>query len=168
MGVYVGVAGGFAPTHRVCEGNSTDACDRLSFGHKFFGGYNVTNDVSVEIAYLYFNGVNRDYTNSENATRSRERISARAITYGLDWHVPLINDVTNHIRFGVARTQKTQQNFLRTGGIQTDNSYKTAPFLGAGLAYALNDFVHFEASFDYIFNSSDSRHLLSLGVVGEF
>jgi OOP family OmpA-OmpF porin len=168
LGVYVGLAGGFAPSHRVCEGNSSDACDRLSFGHKIFGGYNVTNDVSLEVAYLYFNGVNRDYTNAENATRSRERVSDRALTLGMDWHVQLINDVTNHIRFGLARNQRIQQNYLRTGGVQTENVYKTSTFLGAGLAYALNDFVHFEASFDYIFNNRASRHLLSLGVVGEF
>ena len=167
-GVYAGVAGGFAPSHRVCEGVDKTTCDRLPFAHKFFAGYEVTNDVALEVAHLYFNGVNRNYTNAQNATVSLERQSAKALEFGMDWHIQLLNDVTNHIRLGIARKVEMTHTYFRTGQESNSDVYKTVPYLGAGLSYALNDLVHFDMAFDYIFNASESRHLLSLGVTAGF
>lgn len=168
LGVYVGVSGGFAPSHRACQGNSPDYCDRLTFGNKFTAGWHAYNDVALEVNYLYFNGVNRDYDNAQNATVSRDRVKARAVTLGVDWHVELLHDITNHIRVGVARNIKTTESSLRAGGSLSADEYKTVPYLGAGLSFAVNDYVRLEAAFDYLFVGTDSRHLLSLGAYADF
>jgi hypothetical protein len=170
LGVYVGVAGGFAPSHRVCEGNSPDACDRLTFGNKLTAGWHAYNDVAIEVNYLYFNGVNRDFgTNPSNPTApSRQRVSARALTAGIDWHVALLHDITNHIRVGAARYQKTTQSALSNGTSVNSDVYKTVPYLGAGLSYTVNDYFRIESAFDYLFAGHDSRHLLSIGAYADF
>jgi hypothetical protein len=168
LGVYVGIAGGFAPSHRTCEGVNKETCDRLTFGHKIFVGYEVTNDVALEVSHLYFNGVNRNYEAAQNATVSLERQSTKALAFGMDWHIQLLHDVTNHIRVGVARKVEMTQTTFRSGVVSNAEVYKTVPYIGAGLSYALNDLVHFDMAFDYIFNAHDSRHLLSTGVTVGF
>jgi opacity protein-like surface antigen len=65
---------------------------------------------------------------------------------------------------GVARKQESTHTYFRSGADAVSVEYKTVPYLGAGLSYALNDQVHFDMAFDYIFNAGNSRHLLSLGV----
>ncbi|MGC4061668.1 MAG: outer membrane beta-barrel protein [Aquabacterium sp.] len=167
MGVYVGVGGGLVPNHRVCQGVDKDTCDRVGFGHKFYAGYSATNDVALEVTYLYFNGVNRNYTVAQNAAVSLERQNAKALAFGMDWHIQLLNDITNHIRFGVARKVETTYTYMRNGTSNTYEEYKTVPYLGAGLSYSLNDLVQFNMGFDYIFNAGNSRTLLSLGVTSE-
>lgn len=169
LGVYVGVSGGFAPSNRVCQGNPPESCDRLTFAHKISAGWHAYNDVALEVNYLYFNGVNRDYNVVNSASSvSRDRVSARAMTFGIDWHVDLLNDVTNHIRVGVARNLKTTQRYFGNGSTQQSNDYKTVPYLGAGLSFAVNDYFRVESAFDYIFAGQDSRHLLSLGAYADF
>ncbi len=169
LGVYVGVAGGFAPSHRICEGNSTDYCDHLTYGSKMFAGWNMYNDVALEVSYLYFNGVNRVYdTVAENRTVGSDRVRTRAATLGFDWHIDLLHGLGTHLRAGVARNETLTDIVYRTGVQAQSVEYKTVPFVGAGLSISVNDYFRLESAFDYIFAGHDSRHLLSIGAVGEF
>jgi hypothetical protein len=168
VGVYFGINGGLAPSHRVCGGVADDQCDHLSFGHKFTAGWNAYNDVALEVSYLYFNGIDRNYQTSQNAAVSRERVTDRALMAGIDWHIDLLNYVTNHIRVGIARTERVTQRAYRSGVNQVSEDYKNAPYIGAGFSYPLNDFVQFNMGFDYIFNNESSRHLLSFGAAASF
>ncbi len=163
LGISVGIGGGLAPGHRACGGANPKGCDRLSFGHKVYVGYDVTNDVTAQVSYLYFNGLNRDWENSQNATNSRERITSRAWGVGIDWHIDLLHTVTNHLRVGVGRMETRQHNYLRAGGESDVKSYKIAPYVGAGLSLPLNEFFSMDASFDYYFAGSQSRHLFYIG-----
>jgi hypothetical protein len=163
LGVSVGIGGGLAPAHRACAGANPNGCDRLSFGHKVYVGYDITNDVTAQVSYLYFNGVNRDWDNSQNATVGRERITSRAWGVGFDWHIELLHTVTNHLRAGVGRMETRQNNFLRNGTETETASFKVAPFVGAGLGIPLNEYFSVDASFDYFFAGSQSRHLLYIG-----
>ncbi|MEY4766434.1 MAG: hypothetical protein RI907_3107 [Pseudomonadota bacterium] len=168
FGVTVGIGGGFAPTHRTCAGANKEGCDRLSFGHKVWLGYNVTNDVDIVVSNMYFNGVNRDWSVERNALNARERVSSQAYTAGIDWHIDLLHSVTNHLRTGMARLETRQTNYLRAGGTEFVRDIKLRPYVGAGLELHVNEYLSLEASFDYIFASSKSRHLLFIGAVGSF
>ena len=168
IGVSVGIGAGFAPAHRACAGASTDSCDRISFGNKVWVGYDITNDVTAQVSYLYFNGVNRDFTNADNATVARTRVQSRAWAVGFDWHIDLLHTVTNHLRAGVGRMETRYDNILRAGGSSQVNDFKIAPYVGAGLSMPLNEYVSFDASFDYFFAGSQSRHLLYIGTSGRF
>jgi opacity protein-like surface antigen len=168
LGVSFGIGGGFAPAHRTCAGANKEGCDRLSFGHKVYAGYDVTNDVTAQVSYLYFNGVNRDWDNARNPVNARERVASRAWGVGIDWHIELLHSVTNHLRAGWGRMQTRQTNFLRTGGTEEINRIEEAPYVGAGLALAVNEYFSVDASFDYYFASSRSRHLLYIGANTQF
>jgi hypothetical protein len=168
VGLYFSINGGLAPSHRVCNGLANDQCDHVSFAHKFTAGWNAYNDVALEVSYLYFNGIDRNYQTSQNAVASRERVTDRALMAGIDWHIELLNYVTNHIRVGIARAERATTTSYRAGGSAVSEDYKTVPYLGAGFSYPLNDFVQFNMGFDYIFNNEASRHILSLGATASF
>ncbi len=168
LGMSFGIGGGFAPAHRTCAGANKEGCDRLSFGHKVYAGYDVTNDVTAQVSYLYFNGVNRDWDNARNPVNARERVASRAWGVGIDWHIELLHSVTNHLRAGWGRMQTRQTNFLRTGGTEEVNRIEEAPYVGAGLAVAGNEYFSIVASFDSCFARSRSRHLLYIGANTQF
>ncbi|MDE2400057.1 MAG: outer membrane beta-barrel protein [Burkholderiales bacterium] len=165
---YAGIAGGFAPSQRQCHGATEGACDRLGFGSKLFGGWNVTPNVAAEINYFYFGGINTDYDIAQNATTSRVRESARAVTLGLNWSIELFSFATNNIRLGLARTQNNKELTNRVGAATMERDYATAPYLGLGLSMQLNRNVRVLSGYDYIIDGHDSRHLFSVGVQGEF
>ncbi len=168
LGVSVGIGGGFAPSHRTCGGANKEGCDRLSFGHKAWLGYDVTNDVTFQASVFYFNGVNRDWDVSRNALNARERVSSQAYAGGIDWHIDLLHGITNHIRVGAAKLATNQTNYLRTGGTEFVKRSALVPYLGAGLSLAVDEYLSLEASFDYFFDSKYSRHLLYIGAQARF
>lgn len=168
LGVTVGIGGGFAPSQRACGGADSEGCDRLSFGHKAWVGFDVTNDVTFVASTLYFNGVNRDWTNAQNPLNSRERVSSQAYIGAIDWHIDLLHGITNHIRIGAAKLNTMQTNFLRAGGTEYESRKELVPYLGAGLSLGINEYLSLEASFDYLFASSRSRHLLFIGASARF
>jgi hypothetical protein len=165
---YAGVAGGFSASQRECHGAPEDACDRVAFGHKIFGGWNVTPNVAAEINYFYFGGVNTIYEAARDPKVAKVRESARAMTLGINWSVEIFQIATNNIRVGLARTNKLQDVTLQAGGSQHLSEYATAPYLGLGLSMGMNQNVRLSMGYDYIIDGHDSRHLFSIGIAGEY
>jgi hypothetical protein len=165
---YAGVAGGFLASQRQCNGAKEGACDRVSYGHKIFGGWNVTPNVAAEINYFYFGGVNTIYDQAQNATVATDRQSGQAYTLGINWNVEILAGLTNHIRLGLARNKTVNDLTLQGGGTQHVSDYNTAPYLGLGLSLPFNSYVRMTTGYDYIIDGHLSRHLFSVGVTGEY
>lgn len=166
LGVSIGVGGGLSPTHRLCAGTNKDNCDNPSFGEKLWVGYDVSNDVTAQVSYLYFNGVTR-YKDAGDSHIS-ERVTSSAWAAGIDWHIELLHTVTNHLRVGMARLKTEQVNVLSSGGESSETGFKTVPYVGAGLSMPVTDYFSIDASFDYLFASAQSRHLLYIGASANF
>jgi hypothetical protein len=166
FGVYVGATAGVGASQWEC----TQACDRASFSGKAFAGYRMTPGLAAEINYMYFGGITRSNDNAVALQTgiAADRQTTRAATIGVNWEVELLHHFTNHLRIGWAFKRATNDLTRANGtGYQTD-SYSSAPYLGAGLSFRLNDSVRIVSAFDYIVDGHESNYLFSAGASADF
>lgn len=166
LGIYGGVNAGVG----VHEWDCGSACNRSTFSGKLFGGKRLTPGLAAELNYMMFGRVDRGNNASEAA---RTNISAEdrrvtAITLGVNWEVELLLDFTNHLRAGVARVKRERDVQRPDGQQESFNSYRTAPYVGAGLSFRLTRDARLNTNFDYIVDGDSSLYLFSVGGSFEF
>ncbi len=168
LGIYGGGTFGIG----VAQWPSSDSTisDRAVFSGKFFGGKRLTPGLAAEINYLFFGGLDRANDSAMMAATNVAslRQKERAVTLNINWEVELINDFTNQLRFGWARTRKDQLITYANGSTERKISYDGAPYLGAGIAFQATREVKMLSNFDYIVNGHESYYLFSIGASAEF
>lgn len=168
LGIYGGGAFGVGVAQWP-ESDSTTT-NRAVFSGKFFGGKRLTPGLAAEINYLFFGALDRanDATKAAATGVASLRQKERALTLNINWEVELLNDFTNQLRFGWARTRKDERIVYADGSTASRISYDGAPYLGAGLAFQATREVKLLSNFDYIVNGHESYYLFSVGAAAEF
>lgn len=166
MGIYGGINAGVG----VYEWDCGTSCGRTSFSGKLFGGKRMTPGLAAEINYMFFGRVdNANNTGLAAQTNiSAEERKASAITLGINWEVELLHHFTNHLRAGFARVKREQDIDRPDGSFESVSSYRTAPYVGAGLSFRVARDIRFNTGFDYIVDGENSLYLFSVGTSMEF
>ncbi len=161
VGVYLGATAGIGAAQWRCY---TD-CNRASFSGKGFIGYRMTPGLGAEINHLYFGGMDR--TNDEQNI-ANERMVTRAQTYGVNWEVELLHHFVNSLRIGWAFTHRNSAMQYSDGSTGSVKKHGSALYLGAGLAFRVNETTRLLSSADYIVDGHNSLYLFSIGAQTEF
>lgn len=165
-GIYAGGSLGVGAAQWDCD----VSCDRARMSGKIFGGKRLTPGLAAELNYMVFGGMNRQ--NGPAMTTSTlvawERRSVRAITAGINWEVELLEGFTNQIRAGWAFKRTDSNLTLASGSEKNVRAYKSAPYVGVGLAMNITRNVRLLQSFDYIIDGHDSLYLFTVGASAEF
>lgn len=166
LGIYGGATFGVGAAQWECG----TTCDRAVFSGKIFGAKRLTPGLAAEVNYMFFGGLDRandqDTSNATGVASVRQK--ARALTLGVNWEVELLNDFTNQLRIGVARTRLDQEITHTGGAVERKMVYGTAPYVGAGLAFQATREVKLLSNFDYIIKGHESYYLFSIGAAAEF
>jgi hypothetical protein len=171
---YAGATVGLSPSAQACPAGAD--CERIAGGAKLFGGWNVTPNVAAEINYFYFGATGSNVIGATTPGTVNKRVSARALTLGMNWNFEMLDIMTSHIRLGVARVRNVTDIQTTTSGVPSqvrsqDVKFTTSPYMGVGLSIPFNRHLRLTTGYDFIYVGGDgnrSRHLLSGGFQGEF
>jgi hypothetical protein len=161
VGVYLGATAGVGAAQWECK---TD-CNRASFSGKGFVGYRMTPGLAAEVNQMYFGGMDRtdDANNIAN-----ERMVTRATSVGINWEVQLLHHFVNSLRIGWAFTNRNSAMQYADGSTGSKKDRSSALYLGAGLAFRVNETTRLLSSADYIVDGHNSLYLFSIGAQTEF
>lgn len=166
MGIYGGINAGIG----VYEWDCGTSCGRTSFSGKLFGGKRLTPGLAAEINYMFFgrvdNANNTGLAAKTNIAAEDRKVSA--VTLGINWEVELLHHFTNHLRAGFARVKREQDIERPSGDFESKSSYRTAPYVGAGLSFQVVRDIRMNTGFDYIIDGKNSLYLFSVGGSMEF
>ena len=155
---YAGVRGGYA--HIDTDDFVTDATgdgiynsDTAGYGIGLFGGYSVNQYFSVELGYNYFDGfeISERYTDS-----STKPVTVDQWTSDFAIHGPELG-----LRVSIPLTDAGTDLFVRGGGFYAmytgdlDDCDAFAPFVGAGVNFALTDNWALRLGYDRYFDVID-------------
>ena len=166
MGVYVGAAAGIGANNWHCD----VSCDRAVFSGKAFVGKGLTPGLAAEVNYFMFG--NRTRSNATATAQIKgwdyEERKSDAWGVGINWEVELAQDFMNQIRLGFARVNQETEAALINGTLAKTKTDFTAPYLGAGLAFRVNNEIKLLSNADVIFKGRRSEYLLTIGAMAEF
>ena len=148
---YVGVRGGWAHASfdsKTYDGVTVDGDDKDAAGYGIYAGYNLTSWAAIEAGFNYFDGF------SGKVSGAGESISADADIYGpeaaLRLAYPLGPDGSDIFVRGGA--------FWATTDVDHgDSNHEIAPFVGAGVQYAVTKNFDVRVGYDYYFDVIDDE-----------
>ena len=144
---YVGVRGGWA--HMDMDSNDwASADDKDAIGYGLYAGYNLTSWAAIEAGYNFFDGFS--FNNKETGTS--EDFTVHGPEAALRLAYPLGPDGSDiYVRGGAMwATYKFE-------GPGSFTSHEVAPFVGAGVQYAVTKNIDVRVGYDYYFNVVDAE-----------
>lgn len=136
--VYVGASLGLTQQDPNCGGWSS--CDKSDTGLKIYGGYKLTKEWAVELAYTDFGSVGL------NSGPFSGSYSASALSAGGAFFLPLAPKFTGIGRFGLASVDGDYSAPFGNSGSESS----IEPYVGLGIAYTLTPKLSLTGSFDYV------------------
>ena len=167
-GVYVGATAGIGANQWECTDYAS--CNRTSFSGKAFAGYRMTPGLAAEINYLYFGSIERANDNARAIQTgvNSDTQTTKVATLGVNWEVELLHHFTNHLRIGIAYKRRDNEIERRNGTSTLVKTYDSAPYVGAGLSFRVNESMRLLSAFDYVVDGQQSNYLFSIGASAEF
>lgn len=157
---YAGAVAGLAKYNTDCVAGVS--CDDSDTGYKFFGGYQLSPGVSIEVGYTDFGQA------QGSAGGLRETLKAKAYSLVGAFRSSFSPEWTGVARLGLANVKgERSTNF---GVSESDSSIKL--YAGVGAEYSMNDSFKLTASFDLtsadVGDDSGAVYLMGVGVQAGF
>ena len=134
---YVGGTLGLTQQDPNCSGWSS--CDKSDTGLKVYGGYKLSKEWALELAYTDFGSV------SLRSGPVSGSYSASALSAGGAFFLPLAPKLTGIARFGLASVDGDY-----SAPFSGSSESSIEPYVGLGAAYTLTPQLSLTGSFDYM------------------
>ena len=148
---YVGVRGGWAhmdmDSYNYGDGIES-ADDKDAVGYGIYAGYNLTSWAAIEAGYNFFDGFSKKFDDAGSITSADMDVHGPEAALRLAF--PLGQDGSDiYIRGG---------DFWATTDVEHDgDNFEVAPFVGAGVQYAVTKNFGVRVGYDYYFNVVDDK-----------
>ncbi len=156
---YVGGSLGLTQHDANCGGWSS--CDKSDTGLKIYGGYKLSKEWALELAYTDFGSV------SLRSSPASGSYSATALSAGGAFFLPFTPKLTGIARFGLASVDADYSASAGPFGSSASES-SIEPYVGLGIAYTLTPKLSVTGSFDYMNvdypRGSGSATLIGIGL----
>ncbi len=159
---YVGAKAGWASFHDGIEqldaaknnGNGF-GINRNSVTYGVFGGYQIIDNLAVELGYDYYGRVRGTYQFNAGTDTNAFKHTAHGANLALKGSYPIIADLDAYAKAGVALVRNdyyVQQSVAKSDRVK-DHRFQTSLLLGAGLEYAITPELAARVEYQWLNNA---------------